>query len=1539
MAFSGVSCQQKVLEKYKDKIAASLQHLDLPSFSKKLLESELIDQQTNESISSMDYDHVDMELCARYLLRKISDSIGKSDTTEGGSSCWDRFVRVLLDFSDPGETLNIIDLECMRESEVLDIAIIAKVKDENTDNRSNRRFKEADIGRLVKVLSKYSYEWEGISVALNIPKNVMEECRKGASNAINLYNVLHSWVMGNHSVANDPTYYNLWSVLQSPIVNCSAASQDLREEFYPRTAIHEQGDDSSSLTHQPSQTCVKFGASILLETKVSSSKPVASYTWNKDRKNLKHSRGVDICNNIICIQSVSDSGIYSCCTRLCNNTTETTCKKFYVRVILPERDKNLIDIYSKFEEVPIDSWPPISPIKFINIALITSRNNYINDTIKHGIDEILETKELVEYDEVFGKFTPGKLIFVEGRPGSGKTTLVHKVTRDWAKNLKGLKGAAKVYLVSLRVLNYTKKDKSLYDILSMFYLDSQDTTIALDEIKKTSGRDVCFIFDGLDEYTENNKENIVKKIIYKQVLPRAMVIVASRPVGTAEHRGKAPVNKRIEVLGFTKNNISEYINHYPFDTLCAPNLEKYLKVHHNVLHMCYLPVHASMICYLYKVLGNNIPNTETKIYEYFTCLTVVRKNKREENQKFEMTSLDDLQGDQKAYFNKISTLALDMTLKSIQVVSKSEVDIELDHEPGSDSPFLGLLVIDSVAEIFGYEEMYTFLHLTSQEFLTARYVASLECKQQIVKAKKLMQKKQYQTLKFYFGLVNAGSDIFKEFYHKFIMLNGNDVFWMQCAFESQNQSSCQFISNGILWGEELKLSQHHLLPLDFAAIGYVFSNSSEHVLNLSIKNCIFDDEGIRAFLSTIDSYKLLFIRRLEICSDKFPLKAINLLLLHLHNLEELVLSEDNFDDTDLKSIAEGVVLDRLRVLRSGLSIQDKDVAGLASFGSSCFQELHAYNYPSTRNRDRRSSSLTVSHLLHAHRKKVHIVKTFMIDNRLILCCLDFYEISFNNFLNCVSYSFFDCGIDDGAVAIIALSLIRSSSVKQLKCLKLDLNNITTFGALFVASILKYSSSIEEFSIFGNKVNCIGAEAIAESLEGCKRLRTVDMQLNAIGDTGAIAIAHSAAKSDIHSLYLCNSNVTEYGINEVLKYKQSGTVIRTPKLRIEKDVLKTYPQLLDKVSECYHSISKIRVIDIIEQKRHEIPEKFDQIRRIIEELKMYSSLTDLNLEKCLIGEQGAYILANEMKNCSKLELLNLSNNKLYSPGTVAVAGALKYCPKLEVLNMSANGFSSSECIAALADSLQHMTAIEELDFSYNCIGSDVSSVLVVDLSKLRKLNLTNCGIDSTSAKLLAEKLQHCSCLQGLSLQDNNMGSGMMDIVQALQSCRSLQHLNLIHTGIDADCMEVLAEGLKLNNQLQELCLAGNQFSQEAAEKLARSLCHCKLEQLHLQECCIDDKGAMALSEGLKHCKYLDYIDLSCNQIGMEGAFALARNLRFCTCLQTVFVTDNPIEDEGAIELYEQLKYVKNIYISEEKLKDITKSKLSEIQLRKAYPQIS
>ncbi len=62
---------------------------------------------------------------------------------------------------------------------------------------------------------------------------------------------------------------------------------------------------------------------------------------------------------------------------------------------------------------------------FINLALIKeSGQSY--EARRHvamgDFSTILQRKEKVTYDQVFGKYESGLLILVEGRPGSGKTT-------------------------------------------------------------------------------------------------------------------------------------------------------------------------------------------------------------------------------------------------------------------------------------------------------------------------------------------------------------------------------------------------------------------------------------------------------------------------------------------------------------------------------------------------------------------------------------------------------------------------------------------------------------------------------------------------------------------------------------------------------------------------------------------------------------------------------------------------------------------------------------------------------------------------------------------------------------------------------------------------------------------------------------------------------------------------------------------------------------------------------------------------------------
>jgi len=81
------------------------------------------------------------------------------------------------------------------------------------------------------------------------------------------------------------------------------------------------------------------------------------------------------------------------------------------------------------------------------------------------------------------------------------------------------------------------------------------------------------------------------------------------------------------VFGFgSKDRVSDYVDNFPFDeeggtsdssTIKASQLKNYLLSHPNIHDMCYLPIHAAMICYIFQDSKDTL-STLTKVYEKFT---------------------------------------------------------------------------------------------------------------------------------------------------------------------------------------------------------------------------------------------------------------------------------------------------------------------------------------------------------------------------------------------------------------------------------------------------------------------------------------------------------------------------------------------------------------------------------------------------------------------------------------------------------------------------------------------------------------------------------------------------------------------------------------------------------------------------------------------------------------------------------------------------------------------------------------------------------
>ncbi len=106
--------------------------------------------------------------------------------------------------------------------------------------------------------------------------------------------------------------------------------------------------------------------------------------------------------------------------------------------------------------------------------------------------------------------------------------------------------------------------------------------------------------------------------------------------------------KTIEVFGFSKSQISEYISNYPFLSssadICHPEkLQRFLSSHPGVLDLCYLPVNCAIICYIYNFEPDYLPDTQTRIYELFT-ISIILRQLLGKHKYVQLQSLEDLDG-------------------------------------------------------------------------------------------------------------------------------------------------------------------------------------------------------------------------------------------------------------------------------------------------------------------------------------------------------------------------------------------------------------------------------------------------------------------------------------------------------------------------------------------------------------------------------------------------------------------------------------------------------------------------------------------------------------------------------------------------------------------------------------------------------------------------------------------------------------------------------------------------------------------------------
>ena len=470
----------------------------------------------------------------------------------------------------------------------------------------------------------------------------------------------------------------------------------------------------------------------------------------------------------------------------------------------------------------------------------------------------MNDKEDIPYDKLFEGVTAGSKILLEGRPGCGKTTLMRKISKDWSRG-SILKNIELLLLVHLRVL-LNNEDITLQGLLELVLpgFPLQEITLY---IQRNVGKGICFALDGLDEYSPGvQKQNFVQKLVKGDIFPNAVVLVSSRPSATSRLKRNPHIIRRVEVLGFLKAQIYEYIeNYYSEQPEKVEALKRFLEHHPNIKHMCYLPIHVSMVTYLFDQMGTALPETETEIYRQFTFHTLQRAKQKSSCEGILPVTIANLEGSEQRQFTSICRLAFEATVQSRQIFSHADVKsyFPCDHEKKEEA-CLGLITIDHLYATYGagMEETYSFLHLTFQEFLATYHITRMT-REEVLKELDEHGDKPYMQVvsKFLCGLTMCvGGDVQTVVQKIIERTPSNQLMHFQCSFESRNKAACELVIASA--GGSVHLEDEFLNPAECSAVGYTVRQARDSVTEMKIVNSGVSREGLEALLKEVGEHSL-----------------------------------------------------------------------------------------------------------------------------------------------------------------------------------------------------------------------------------------------------------------------------------------------------------------------------------------------------------------------------------------------------------------------------------------------------------------------------------------------------------------------------------------------------------------------------------------------------------------------------------------------------------------------------------------------------------
>uniref|UniRef100_A0A672LYU3 Si:dkeyp-44d3.5 n=2 Tax=Sinocyclocheilus grahami TaxID=75366 RepID=A0A672LYU3_SINGR len=330
-------------------------------------------------------------------------------------------------------------------------------------------------------------------------------------------------------------------------------------------------------------------------------------------------------------------------------------------------------------------------------------------------------------------------VLTMGIAGVGKTVSVNKFILDWADE-KENQDIVLIYPLPFRRLNLIQEEFSLIGLLNKYFFSGREELPTLPE---GDGK-VMFIFDGLDECrfhlnfkeddscTDVNEKTTLSKmitsLIKRNLVPSALIWITSRPAA-ASLISRNYIDQVTEVRGFNDEQKEQYFNKNSSAEI-AGNIIRHIRKFRSLYIMCHIPIFCWISLTVLRPLlaqesNDKTPTTLTGMYTNFVLSQMQQmRNKYSDDSesKAYARSFDEI-------ILKLGKLAFHKLMEGKLIFYKEDLE-ECGLDVSEGSVFSGLCT-----EIFQEEKavsersIYSFVHLSVQEFLAALYSTLIDKKE------------------------------------------------------------------------------------------------------------------------------------------------------------------------------------------------------------------------------------------------------------------------------------------------------------------------------------------------------------------------------------------------------------------------------------------------------------------------------------------------------------------------------------------------------------------------------------------------------------------------------------------------------------------------------------------------------------------------------------------------------------------------------------------------------------------------------------------